>query len=227
MTEMAVQNMFDIAFARPWQGSIPELQAVFADPDQPRSVLLAALAWSATATYRPTLVLPQAEWIAMFRRVGFFDIQDPTRVAPKGVGRLFRGATPEYQRGLSWTEDAQVARKYGDTVWVADVPAEAVLAVFPHDMAHTEVVVDLPADVEVREADAAELEMAGLRLAWRGKTPEAVEKHVRRFIRDIGLATIRPSALAWRVEPDLRVRFYGAGPVLGEISDRYRGWLAR
>ncbi len=134
---------------------------------------------------------------------------------------------------MSWTDDPRVAAQYGSAVLTCIVPASVVLAVLPliHSTAayaetHTEFVVDVPPDVVVTEVDAATVGGGGVKLHFRGKSPSAIDANVRRFLRELGLDRMRPSALGWTAEGKT-VTFYGAQPVILEVARRHPVWAAR
>lgn len=111
-------------------------------------------------TYSPMRHLPREQWVAMFRRVGFFNMMQPHAAPPTGTLTLFRGAHPDYARGLSWTDTAATAVMFAQRspvparVYRAVVPASAVLGALHAAGTFTEFIVDIPADVEVAEASA-------------------------------------------------------------------------
>lgn len=62
----------------------------------------------------PLQALPRAEWVRMFREVGY--LYGGTRapeMRPSTPRTLYRGAVPEYRDGLAWTTAPSDARFYG------------------------------------------------------------------------------------------------------------------
>lgn len=57
----------------------------------------------------PGQVLPDEEWIRLFRMHGYFSNDDVP--LPESV-TVYRGALPEYARGLGWTTNPRVAADY-------------------------------------------------------------------------------------------------------------------
>lgn len=127
--------------------TIESVRAIFADDSAHPMERMYALqsAW----TYRnyPTLAMPREEWVRMFRQVGYFEMDERMQLhpapRPPRTARLYRGASPECARGMSWAPTRSTAAQYGIQVWAADVPSEFWLAVL-HEFGKVEVVVDLP-----------------------------------------------------------------------------------
>lgn len=99
---------------------------------------LAAAAWSVWApAVNPCWLLSVQRWRVMWHAAGYSE--DGVRM-PRPDGkpiRVFRGAAPGYERGLSWTVQHWVARAYREgsescgvpaKVWMVDLPAGRVLA---------------------------------------------------------------------------------------------------
>jgi hypothetical protein len=145
-------NTWGLAIAWSISGplTLETLLAVFDEDDTPRRWLAAWLVHTWSETPQPTLALDRAVWIDMFRRVGYIDLVDPLAERNLEPLRMYRGATPEHARGMSWTQSRAVASGYGQ-VWTAEVPPEAILARLPHFAWTEEYVVDLPDYVEVVE----------------------------------------------------------------------------
>ncbi len=118
----------------------------------------------------PLHELPRAEWVRLFREVGYLygGLRAP-QMRPSESRTLYRGAVAEYSRGLSWTITPSDARFYGERydgepahVYVTEAEPEWMLARVPaHPFAPGgEYVVDLPEHAAV--------------------TPEAIRTEVRR-----------------------------------------------
>lgn len=151
-----------------------------------RAALLHMAYVQTTVTGRPTIIppllaAPREDWARWFRSVGF--LHGGYRVPgfrPSRPVRLWRGATREYARGLSWVAHRPTAEHYAATrraqiaqaraaagkqwkptrVPVFEVVAEpawllAMNAPSPFAGHGTEYVVDLPADVEIHRLEGA------------------------------------------------------------------------
>lgn len=91
---------------------------LFADPwglriDYLAVILMASWARGAGPNGWPLIALPRAEWVAMFESVGY--LHNGFRAEahrPREPITLYRGATPAYRDGLSWTTREADARFY-------------------------------------------------------------------------------------------------------------------
>ena len=217
---------------------IPELLALF-ERDTPVERLQNALALVWTSTQQPTVALPQEQWLAMFRRCGYFSYGGPgfatdRRTRPTGPIRLYRGATDGFERGMAWSPSPAAARTYAFPLWTCEAPPSAVAAVLlnwmsdPSDPFYEEYILDLPADLIVEETSAPGHD--GVVLHFRGKSIERVEDNVRQFLADSALDDLRPSALGWTVlhprqgKKLASVKFTGYPAPLSEVARRHARW---
>ncbi|HEY5843531.1 MAG TPA: hypothetical protein VIU87_19095 [Mycobacterium sp.] len=80
------------------------------------------LAWAVPAAWSwsdpPGLLLPQETWLSLWRRIGYTR-DGITADRPSGPITLWRGAYPEWKRGLAWTDNRLIAEVFR---WVADTP---------------------------------------------------------------------------------------------------------
>ena len=109
-----------------------------------------------------------------FRQAGYLHNGFRVRaMRPTEPTRLFRGATPEHARGLSWTSDRATAERYAAfrTTQIAQRSAAPRVSVFeivaqpswvlarngasPFGDHGAEHVVDIPADAEIHEVEGA------------------------------------------------------------------------
>ena len=80
--------------------------------------------------------LNDAAWVALFRDVGFFSTGPPYERGT-GPATLFRAATPERARGMSWCSTKTMATRFLPAhdlwgpykLWTVTVPDAAILAV--------------------------------------------------------------------------------------------------
>ncbi len=103
---------------------------------------------------RPMLDLPRAEWVEMFRRVGYMsNVWRSPDDRPSEPVRLYRAATRDYRDGLSWAPTPDGARMYlwspsglDHRLYVADVRPEWMLGRFDAAWARrdVEVIADVP-----------------------------------------------------------------------------------
>lgn len=92
-------------FAEPW-GTHPDYLAV---------ILMASWARGAGPDGWPLIDLPRADWITMFESVGYLrNGFRAERMRPREPMTLYRGATPAYRDGLSWTTREADARFYAE-----------------------------------------------------------------------------------------------------------------
>lgn len=189
-----------------------------------------ARAWGA-GFVKPHLQLPRERWVEMFRRAGFFSLNGAW--APTEPVRLYRGAADGHERGMSWTTSPAIARRFDAALWTCLAPPSAVLAIFGvlwqdlngDDLG--EFVLDTTG-LDIEESCAPGY--GGVTLEFRGRTVEAVERNVRRFLAQKHLDDLRRSALGWEVVRTrrkhslARVRFYGYDEVLLEVDRRHRHW---
>jgi hypothetical protein len=68
-------------------------------------------------------------WLEMFAATGYMSHRTPRPVEPLTV---YRGAVDRHKKGMAWTTDPDIARRFADhrgpgTVWQATVPPPAVL----------------------------------------------------------------------------------------------------
>ncbi|MEU2203024.1 NUDIX hydrolase [Microbacterium oleivorans] len=137
--------------------TVAELRAAFAAGRTPRA-LLAVRLWTTWATGPfPLDEAPASEWALWFRLVGYLHNGVAAgMMRPTEGRRLYRGASPGMERGLSWTRFEGLAGRYaervGGEVYSIDVEPSWVLArQQPRstlDLRGDEWVVDLPAGVE-------------------------------------------------------------------------------
>lgn len=191
--------------------------------------LALANAWGA-GFVKPSQQLQQDRWIELFRRVGFFSLTGAP--APAEPIRLYRGAMDGWERGMSWTTSPALARRFDVALWTCLAPPSAVLAVFamhhyaPSGEDFGEYVLDTDG-LDIEESAAG---TGGMTLQFRGRTIEAVERHVRSFLADAGLGDLRSSALGWEVVHPRRkhdlaaVRFFGPDVVIFEVARRHARW---
>lgn len=91
---------------------------LFADPwglhiDYRAVILMASWARGAGPNGWPLISLPRADWIAMFESVGYLHNGFRTEARrPREPITLYRGATPAYRDGLSWTTREADAKFY-------------------------------------------------------------------------------------------------------------------
>lgn len=82
------------------------LRALFADPTVHRLERMYALQCGWMFRRHPDQVMPRPEWAAMFRAVGYFEMNEfrwlESCPQPTQTLRLFRGAPKEEARGMSW-----------------------------------------------------------------------------------------------------------------------------
>ena len=109
----------------------------------------------------PKSLLPREQWVSMFRRVGFFTVMQPFTAPPTDTLTLYRGAHPDYARGLSWTDTLATAEMFArrspvpaQVYRATDVPASAILGALHSAGTFAEYIVDLPAHAEVATASA-------------------------------------------------------------------------
>jgi hypothetical protein len=80
--------------------------------------------------------LTRSQWLTYFEHTGFV-LDGVQAVRPEGRVRLYRGCQVEHRRGMSWTENLDLARRFAarapepeaSAVWTADVPWHRVMAV--------------------------------------------------------------------------------------------------
>lgn len=190
-----------------------------------------ASAWGA-GFVKPHLQLPRERWVSLFRRVGYFSFGTrPT--PPREPIRLYRGAADGHERGMSWTTSPDLARRFDFALWTCDAPPSSVLAVLAMHRYDAngddfgEYVLNLPDDLAVVETCAPG--HGGRTLAFRGRTEAKVTRNVRRFLADVGLDDLRPSALGWRIsklkrDGTARVEFFGYSDVLLQATRRHARW---
>ncbi len=136
--------------------SIDSLRELFADASSPTLERMSALQGAWQFRRYPLLEMQREEWVAMFRSLGYFEMDDDgeveSRTRPPMTSRMYRGATPEYARGMSWSWSRRdYAALYGHPVWTAEIPSEHWLAMF-HEGEIVEIVVDLPEHIVVERA---------------------------------------------------------------------------
>ncbi|WP_460867155.1 hypothetical protein [Nocardioides pakistanensis] len=125
-------------------------------------------AWSRSEF--PESNLSTERWLEIFHHVGFLTDQDPDDLdegeepfgPPTATMRLYRGAAPQYARGMAWTTSPGKARWYAERfpadddhfdegrVYTAMVEPWRVLARFGA-RGESEIVID-PTDLEIDEA---------------------------------------------------------------------------
>jgi hypothetical protein len=205
-----------------------------ADGDAPAFELQMAIAQAWGAGFvKPSAQLPRDRWAALFRRAGYFTLADLPR--PTEPIRLYRGAADGWERGMSWTTSPALARRFDNALWTILAPPATVLATFAtmerdgNGNAIPEYVVDVSDDLAVEETSAPG--HGGRVLEFRGRTVEAVERNVRRFLADSNLSGLRPSALGCTVLHPRRkhtlaaVEFSGYPQVINEAVRRHRIWF--
>lgn len=91
--------------------------------------------------YRPLLHATRREWITWFRAVGFtYCGIRAEHLRPTGSVTLYRGASPGWEHGTSWTPRRDLAERWArrqpdSHVYAATVPRDRVLALILHDNA--------------------------------------------------------------------------------------------
>jgi hypothetical protein len=150
-----------------WNGGFADLESAVQENalSRPAAAFLAITLWP----NKPDSVsVDYALWARMFRDGRF--TEDGRRVTPPArPALLFRGATPEGARGLSWTTDLEQARYFATSdrqrnpaearVWMSWVPPDLMLARFGRGW-ESEVIVDaehLTAVVELSGARVGKL----------------------------------------------------------------------
>lgn len=99
-----------------------ELPALFADRhrtgitlDALAVILLVSWAKGAGRDGWPLRELPRDEWVRLFHEVGYlYGAARSPEMIPTKPRTLYRGAVPEYSRGLSWTTQPSDARFFGE-----------------------------------------------------------------------------------------------------------------
>ncbi len=140
-------ELIDLATFGLRKAPLATLQAMFTDPAYRRGHRISALSTTWMMTMQPSRVLPQEQWVSMFRSVGYFDMLHYGSPAPTQPLLLFRGAAAAGARGMSWTPEPLLAARYGP-VWKCEVPPAALLARVGAGW-QQEYVVDLPSDATV------------------------------------------------------------------------------
>ena len=77
-----------------------------------------ALAQAWCMAERPERALGARCWVGLFRSVGF--VSEAGQPAPLEPLQLYRGATWGYRRGMAWTTDLAIARKFAKRFGVFD-----------------------------------------------------------------------------------------------------------
>ena len=188
-----------------------------------------ARAWGA-GFVKPHQQMPREEWAGYFRRRGYFSTGNIP--APTEPIRLYRGAAPGHERGMSWTTSPQFARKFDFALWTCVAQPGDILATFSmmredlHGDELYEYVVDVHDGLAVEETSAPG--HGGFTMQFRGKSAERVSRKVRQLLLDNNLADLRPSALGWRVlHPERKsslavVEFSGYPQVLQRVRQLER-----
>jgi hypothetical protein len=167
-----------------WNGGFTDLEMAVQENalSRPAAAFMAISLWP----YKPDSVsVNYALWARMFRDGRF--TEDGHRVTPPArPALLFRGATPEGVKGLSWTTDLEQARYFATSdrqrnpgrarVWMSWVPPELMLAHFGRGW-ESEVIVDA-------EHLTAVVELSGTRVkkllsAHGGRFTVTRRKHLR------------------------------------------------
>ena len=92
---------------------------------------------------------------------GVVTVMQPFTAPPTDTLTLYRGAHPDYARGLSWTDTLATAEMFArrspvpaQVYRATDVPASAILGALHSAGTFAEYIVDLPAHAEVATASA-------------------------------------------------------------------------
>lgn len=127
-----------VLYERPWR--LTKLWEAWLYEQMPLEALREQLAWVWTDAESPLKALTPGDVIAMFRDVGY--ISDSDQPQPLSGTRLYRGCSPRYTRGVSWSLDPKQALWFANRwsgsagapaknrVYYADVKPKDILGIF-------------------------------------------------------------------------------------------------
>ncbi len=141
--------------------TVDELREQFDDKSTPTTLLALRLYVTWTMGPQPLRLAPVDEWCGWFRRVGY--LHNGIRAGflrPDEPRRLYRAATTDFARGMSWTRFPELAARYrrerGGYVYAVDADPSWVLARQTPGMVPQygdEWVLEVPADAVVDRLD--------------------------------------------------------------------------